>query len=714
MQPAARACARRPWRRRSAGLTEERAIRDGGVDAWQVLEDRAARADVEVAHLAVAHLPLGQPDGRTGCVEQASAATSARSCRHARHRRRRDGIHRRDRGRRRSHRRPRSTTGRGRPPATEAPMRVLTRRSSARRRACAVTAARATMPAISSTLRLAPPTSAPSMAGSARNSPAEALVTLPPYSTGSAGAPIGRTERRGGRPDGVSHGRRVGAPRGPAGPDRPDRLIGDDQVRGTGAAASTTDERALQLGLDGRLRAARPPAPRAARRRTGSGAGPPSTQRTSLRPMSSSVSPWSRRRSECPTMAHVARPASMAAETPPVYAPAASACTSWAPTSTPVPASASRDGRQGTNGGQSTRDDRPGRRSPRRSPRPGGRPRAGRPFIFQLPATMTGRIAGIIPGAGPRAGAVGSAPGRSILGEGTMRSSARWTRDRSSGCAASSAERTPPGRRAGPPPTSRSCADSSCQPSVVQELAIAIELTMGRAHRPATGWHSSAFRTRLRWPWSCRVTSRDSSSRTLADAPIQRSSVSTPSVLFHGHHAAPPADPPRGREPHARPARQPAPVPPSGESRRAPGARRPPPRLSDPAARNRPREATPSRQWSARRAQSKGPARGASSSRTARRATTGERARPSAAAPRPARVADRQHDSTGSMAASSARSAATRSPPAAISGRGRAGLDVPRGSRSGSCHDLRGRRVGQALRGPPPQGLRLALVEYAA
>ena len=50
----------------------------------------------------------------------------------------------------------------------------------AARRAWAVRAARATMPAISSTLRLAPPTRAPSNSGSAMNASMVALVTLPP------------------------------------------------------------------------------------------------------------------------------------------------------------------------------------------------------------------------------------------------------------------------------------------------------------------------------------------------------------------------------------------------------------------------------------------------------------------------------------------------------------------------------------------------------
>ena len=47
-------------------------------------------------------------------------------------------------------------------------------------RAAAVIPARATMPAISSGLSEAPPMSAPSTPGSARNSPMFAEVTLPP------------------------------------------------------------------------------------------------------------------------------------------------------------------------------------------------------------------------------------------------------------------------------------------------------------------------------------------------------------------------------------------------------------------------------------------------------------------------------------------------------------------------------------------------------
>ena len=61
--------------------------------------------------------------------------------------------------------------------------RRVTRRAP---RAAAVRPARATMPAISSGLSEAPPTSAPSIAGSARNSPMLAEVTLPPYRIGTS------------------------------------------------------------------------------------------------------------------------------------------------------------------------------------------------------------------------------------------------------------------------------------------------------------------------------------------------------------------------------------------------------------------------------------------------------------------------------------------------------------------------------------------------
>ncbi len=130
---------------------------------------------------------------------------------------------------------------------------------------------------------------------------------------------------------------------------------------------------------------------------------------SSLRPMTSSVSAASRRRSECPTMTHVARPASIGAEIQPVYAPAGSWWTSWAPTATPCPsgaatspaARASRTAARQTNGGQRIRTT-PGSRVRLAISRASSPASAGVVFIFQLPATMTGRIARIMPEARPR------------------------------------------------------------------------------------------------------------------------------------------------------------------------------------------------------------------------------------------------------------------------------------------------------------------------
>ena len=45
---------------------EERAVGDGGVDPRQVLQDRPAGAEVQVADLGVAHLPRRQTDGVLG------------------------------------------------------------------------------------------------------------------------------------------------------------------------------------------------------------------------------------------------------------------------------------------------------------------------------------------------------------------------------------------------------------------------------------------------------------------------------------------------------------------------------------------------------------------------------------------------------------------------------------------------------------------------
>ena len=130
-------------------------------------------------------------------------------------------------------------------------------RHAAAPRAAAVRPARATIPAISSGLSEAPPTSAPSMAGSARNSAMLAEVTLPPYRIGQV---VGgsRPALADDAPDGLGHVRGILAAGVPAGPDGPDGLVGDDQagrrqrgriVPGEGAGQLPTDDVDLAPGL---------------------------------------------------------------------------------------------------------------------------------------------------------------------------------------------------------------------------------------------------------------------------------------------------------------------------------------------------------------------------------------------------------------------------------------------------------------------------------
>src|SRR6185369_3957223 len=146
-------------------------------------------AEVEMADLRVAHLPGRQPD-RVLRRPEASVRPAIQHRPPVRHRRARDRV----------------VGGiRADPEAVEddeddraGP--ILSRACRAGRhptgvsasRAFAVSAARATIPAISSGLSEAPPTSAPSIAGSARNSPIAPEVTLPPYRIGTASPPPGK------------------------------------------------------------------------------------------------------------------------------------------------------------------------------------------------------------------------------------------------------------------------------------------------------------------------------------------------------------------------------------------------------------------------------------------------------------------------------------------------------------------------------------------
>ena len=161
---------------------EERAVGDRGVDPGQVLEDGPAGTQVEVPHLGVAHLSRRQADGILGRAEdgvrpvaRADRARSASAPR--RWRPRRVGA---DPEAVEDDEDDRSGSARSVP--------RLDARSRAAPRAAAVSPARATIPAISSGFSEAPPTSAPSIAGSARNSAMFADVTLPPYRTGTSAA----------------------------------------------------------------------------------------------------------------------------------------------------------------------------------------------------------------------------------------------------------------------------------------------------------------------------------------------------------------------------------------------------------------------------------------------------------------------------------------------------------------------------------------------
>ena len=90
-----------------------------------------------------------------------------------------------------------------------------------------------TMPAISSGLSDAPPTSAPSIAGSARNSPMLADGDAAAVEDGQVGRAVAPSPASASAaPDRVGHRRRIGARGVPAGADRPDRLVGDDQAGG--------------------------------------------------------------------------------------------------------------------------------------------------------------------------------------------------------------------------------------------------------------------------------------------------------------------------------------------------------------------------------------------------------------------------------------------------------------------------------------------------
>ena len=135
------------------GIEGERAVRDCVSDAHEVLLDDAARADVQVSHLRVAHLALGQTDvpsrGRElGVREAREQRIEDRGVREL------DGI---------------AGTRRRDPESVQDDERDRSRHAAAR-----------TIPAKVCGSRLAPPTSAPSISAWPISSAAFSGLTEPP------------------------------------------------------------------------------------------------------------------------------------------------------------------------------------------------------------------------------------------------------------------------------------------------------------------------------------------------------------------------------------------------------------------------------------------------------------------------------------------------------------------------------------------------------
>ncbi len=128
----------------------------------------------------------------------------------------------------------------------------------------------AMMPAISSGLSDAPPTSAPSIDGSARNSPMFAEVTLPPYRIGSASAAVPQPSRAYDVADRARHRGGIAATGVPPGPDR--RTAGSQAMMSlllTEASGSWSGSAPTKLVVDDRVLLAALAFGRAARQRTG-------------------------------------------------------------------------------------------------------------------------------------------------------------------------------------------------------------------------------------------------------------------------------------------------------------------------------------------------------------------------------------------------------------------------------------------------------------
>ena len=173
--------------------------------------------------------PGGRPTASSDASSRACGQRSS-SARQTRHRRGGDRVAAPDRAPIPNPSRTTRTIGRGRARRPVVGSGTLAVRRRARPRARAVMPARATIPAISSGLSEAPPTSAPSIDGSARNSSmfaARHAAAVEHRDVGGDRAPARSTARR--VADRIGHRRRVRAARVAARADRPDRLVGDDE-----------------------------------------------------------------------------------------------------------------------------------------------------------------------------------------------------------------------------------------------------------------------------------------------------------------------------------------------------------------------------------------------------------------------------------------------------------------------------------------------------
>ena len=264
-------------------VLEEGAVGDRVVDPGQVLLDDRPGAEVEVADLGVAHLPVGQADvatlGREPGVREALPEVVEDR-----------GLGERDRV---------AGPGLGQAPAVEDDERD---RGDGQRGQVAQPAA-STIAAKSSGSSAAPPTRAPSISGRPSSSAAlrglDRAAVEDPQLVGRPTAPADDVADEGDRLLGLLGGRRA------AGADRPDRLVGDhdpgqvgglDRRRGRPAAGARAPPRSRRRrgpprsrrrrGSARGPRRARPgpcgPAPRRSRRSTGaarSGRGSPPRRR---------------------------------------------------------------------------------------------------------------------------------------------------------------------------------------------------------------------------------------------------------------------------------------------------------------------------------------------------------------------------------------------------------------------------------------------------